>query len=73
MADLQAPGGYFIGRPANYEPPKDPAADEQNPGSTGGTATSHDQNQAPAPGGPKKPGFFGNLFSCFSPGSRAES
>ncbi|CAD6254203.1 unnamed protein product [Miscanthus lutarioriparius] len=34
MGDAQAPGGYFVGRPANYEEKPQDAADAQNRGST---------------------------------------
>ncbi|CAD6257458.1 unnamed protein product [Miscanthus lutarioriparius] len=33
MGDAQAPGGYFVGRPANYEDKQQDAADVQNKGS----------------------------------------
>ncbi|RCV37749.1 hypothetical protein SETIT_8G088000v2 [Setaria italica] len=70
MADAQTPGGYFFGRPANYEDNQQPvAADGQNTGSTPG---NHGQQQPPASSDQKKAGIFSNLFSCFS-GGRAES
>ncbi|KAG0529414.1 hypothetical protein BDA96_05G096300 [Sorghum bicolor] len=70
MGDAQAPGGYFVGRPANYEDKqRDAAADAQTKESAPAAGS---ENQAPAPGGHKKTGFLGNLFSCFS-GGRVES
>ncbi|CAD6257465.1 unnamed protein product [Miscanthus lutarioriparius] len=33
MGDAQAPGGYFVGRPANFEDKQQDAADVQNKGS----------------------------------------
>ncbi|CAL4985019.1 unnamed protein product [Urochloa decumbens] len=67
MGDVQAPGGYFVGRPANYEDKQQGASDGQN---TSGGNNGHQQSQASSD--QKKSGIFGNLFSCFS-GGRAES
>lgn len=72
MGDAQAPGGYFVGRPASYGDKQQDAADAQNKESAPAENLELQQGQAPAPGGQKKTGFLGNLFSCFS-GGRVES
>ncbi|CAM0874892.1 unnamed protein product [Alopecurus aequalis] len=74
MSDGSAPpGGYFIGRPANTDEPKEPAqpaaeappVNEHLPGDYFVGRPANQQQDAPAPAA--KPSFLAKFCPCLAP------
>ncbi|CAL4988750.1 unnamed protein product [Urochloa decumbens] len=82
MADIEAPGGYFVGRPVNYEQKAQPALEDEKvnaevPGYYAGRVhgkktAAGDQSSASEVQPNRDPGFLARWFACFSGSGNAK-